>query len=115
MLADRVRIGQLLSNLIGNALVYGDKSEPVRVRASTDTEFRITVCNAGDPIPPATMARLFQPFTRGDVRPHQQGLGLGLYIASEIARAHGGKIEVASSAQETCFTFAMPLDAGTPD
>jgi sigma-B regulation protein RsbU (phosphoserine phosphatase) len=58
------------------------------------------------------MQRLFQPFSRGDVRPSQQGLGLGLYIASEIALAHGGKIEVASSAKETRFTFTMPLDAG---
>jgi sigma-B regulation protein RsbU (phosphoserine phosphatase) len=56
------------------------------------------------------MARLFQPFARGDVRREQQGLGLGLYIASEIARAHGGTIEVTSSAEETCFTFSMPLD-----
>ncbi len=59
------------------------------------------------------MERLFQPFSRGKVRPNQQGLGLGLYIASEIARAHGGKIEARSSDEETCFTFSMPLDGGT--
>jgi signal transduction histidine kinase len=51
------------------------------------------------------MAQLFQPFTRGAVRPTQQGLGLGLYIA----RAHGGKIDVESSAAETRFTFSMPV------
>jgi phosphoserine phosphatase RsbU/P len=55
------------------------------------------------------MAQLFKPFTRGAVRPTQQGLGLGLYIASEIARAHGGKIEVESSVEETRFTFSMPV------
>ena len=48
--------------------------------------------------------------SRGAVRPSQQGLGLGLYIASEIARAHGGKIDVTSTAEATCFTFSMPLD-----
>jgi phosphoserine phosphatase RsbU/P len=53
--------------------------------------------------------RLFQPFYRVSAHDAAQGLGLGLYIASEIARAHGGKIEVASSSQETRFTFRMPL------
>ncbi|HEY0569387.1 MAG TPA: ATP-binding protein, partial [Xanthobacteraceae bacterium] len=61
------------------------------------------------PIPPAAVERLFQPFSRGAVRPNQQGLGLGLYIAAEIARAHDGTLEVASSAEETRFTFRMPL------
>jgi sigma-B regulation protein RsbU (phosphoserine phosphatase) len=111
--ADRVRIGQLLSNLLGNALMYGAEGEPVRVRASTVDRFELSVSNAGDPIAPAAMQRLFQPFARGDARPSQQGLGLGLYIASEIALAHGGKIEVASSAAETRFTFTMPLESGT--
>jgi signal transduction histidine kinase len=52
------------------------------------------------------MQRLFQPFLRGSER--SSGLGLGLYIASEIARAHGGKIEVASSKEETRFTLHIP-------
>ena len=54
------------------------------------------------------MERLFQPFFRGEVRKSQQGLGLGLYIVSEIARAHGGDISVKSSADETRFTLRMP-------
>ena len=54
-----------------------------------------------------TLERLFQPFARGDVRPNQQGLGLGLYIASQIAQAHGGTIDVTSTAEETRFTFRM--------
>jgi signal transduction histidine kinase len=58
------------------------------------------------------MAMLFQPFARGSLRPHEQGLGLGLYIASEIARAHDGTLEVSSDAEETRFTFRMPLTAG---
>jgi signal transduction histidine kinase len=121
VVADRNRIGQLLSNLLGNALTYGAEGAPVRVTATTDDpsktgesktggQFKLMVCNAGAPIPPAAMERLFLPFSRGAVRPSQQGLGLGLYIASEIARAHGGKIDVTSTAEATCFTFSMPLD-----
>ena len=71
--------------------------------------FELAVANAGEAISPAALDRLFQPFTRGAVRPNQQGLGLGLYIASEIARAHGGTLEVASEPGETRFTFRMPL------
>jgi signal transduction histidine kinase len=113
VLCDRPRIAQLLSNLLGNALMYGTPDVPIRVRAMTDgTRFELAVANAGVPIPPAAMERLFQPFSRGVVRPSQQGLGLGLFIASEVARAHGGALKVASSTGETCFTFEMPLTSG---
>ena len=72
-------------------------------------ELELSVANLGDPIPPEAIDRLFQPFYRVSAQDAAEGLGLGLYIASEIARAHGGKIEVASSAQEIRFTFRMPL------
>jgi len=72
------------------------------------------VANGGDPIPPAVMARLFQPFYRGDVRPSAEGLGLGLYIASQLAEAHGGRIDVTSDASETRFTFRMPIGSTPP-
>jgi signal transduction histidine kinase len=107
--ADPDRMGRLLSNLVGNALAYGAEGEPVRISAATDGGFVLAVRNTGPAIPADTMARLFQPFTRGDVRTHQQGLGLGLYIASEIARAHGGTVSATSTAEETCFMFRMPL------
>jgi sigma-B regulation protein RsbU (phosphoserine phosphatase) len=57
------------------------------------------------------MEHLFSPFSRGDVHPSKQGLGLGLYIASEIAKAHGGAIDVTSTDELTCFTFRMPLQS----
>jgi sigma-B regulation protein RsbU (phosphoserine phosphatase) len=80
------------------------------VRASADGEaFELSVANAGDPIPPATLGRLFQPFFRASDRPGRQGLGLGLHIASEVARAHGGVLDVVSTPAETRFTFRMPL------
>ena len=55
------------------------------------------------------MARLFEPFVRGDVRDAGHGLGLGLHIASEIAKAHGGRLSVTSSSDETRFVLQMPL------
>jgi signal transduction histidine kinase len=107
---DAGRIAQLLSNLVGNALTYGDAARPVQVRAVTGGEtFELSVANEGDPISAATQARLFQPFERGAVQPNQQGLGLGLFIASEIARAHGGTLDVMSTEVQTRFTFRMPL------
>jgi signal transduction histidine kinase len=108
--ADGPRIGQLLSNLLDNALKYGAPDETVRVTASSNGQLVLAVHNKGEPIPAAAMDRLFLPFSRGEVSQHQQGLGLGLYIASEIARAHGGKLDVASSAEGTTFTFSMPIE-----
>ena len=64
--------------------------------------------NAGNPIPDAAMERLFQPFYRGKPKGRQQGLGLGLYISSQIARAHGGRLDVSSDNGRTSFTFRMP-------
>lgn len=106
---DRTRIGQLLSNLIGNALTHGATDHPVHVGAQTEGgEFILWVANAGEPIPQAAIAKLFEPFFRGNARDSRQGLGLGLHIASQIAQAHGGRIDVTSTSEETRFTFKMP-------
>lgn len=105
---DRARVAQLFSNLLANALTHGDASSPVRVRAaSDDSGFELSVANDGQPIPPETIERLFLPFSRASDRPDQEGLGLGLYIASEIARAHGGSLDVTSTPAETRFTFRI--------
>ncbi|MGJ8569933.1 MAG: ATP-binding protein [Hoeflea sp.] len=107
---DEVRIGQLLSNLIGNALSHGSSDAPILVEAITQGgELRVSVSNSGLPIPPATMERLFQPFHRGEAKSNRKGLGLGLYIASQIAEAHGGKLSAVSDDNRTVFTMVMPL------
>lgn len=106
---DEGRIGQLVSNLVGNAIDHGSEGEAVRVvSACRNGVLSIRVTNAGGPIPPDVRVRLFQPFSRAEVRAHQKGLGLGLFIASEIARAHKGKLEVESDEKETTFLFSMP-------
>ena len=108
---DRRRIGQLVSNLLGNAITHGAKGEPIRLSATTaDGLFELAVANSGDPIPPTVIEHIFEPFTRGALRPSLQGLGLGLYIAQSIAEAHGGKLSVSSTPEETRFTFRMPLN-----
>ncbi len=92
---DPVRIGQLLSNLAGNALIHGAEATPVKVHAAVaGGQFVLSVANQGDPLPASVMESLFKPFFRAAGGAHQQGLGLGLYIASQIARAHGGRLEV---------------------
>jgi sigma-B regulation protein RsbU (phosphoserine phosphatase) len=106
---DRGRIARLLSNLLANALAYGARDAPVRVHASANGQFELSVANRGEPIAAETMERMFTPFARGAGRSDHQGLGLGLYIATGIARAHGGSISATSTAEETRFTFRMPL------
>ncbi|MGY3425627.1 signal transduction histidine kinase [Bradyrhizobium sp. F1.13.4] len=106
---DAGRIGQMLSNLLGNAISYGAADEPIRVLAqTTEAGFDISVINKGAPIPADAIPRLFTAFDRGDVLPNQKGLGLGLYIAQEIARAHGGLIAALSMRDETVFTASFP-------
>lgn len=107
---DMQRIGQLFSNLLSNADSHGTHEKPITVEAATrENKFFLAVRNAGERIPESAMSHLFQPFYRQDVQPGNQGLGLGLFIASEIARAHDGIIKVDSSEKETSFTFEMPL------
>jgi sigma-B regulation protein RsbU (phosphoserine phosphatase) len=77
--------------------------------ATEDGLFKLSVANSGEPIPEAALDRLFEPFFRGEVRSSRQGLGLGLHIAAQIAKAHEGTLTVRSTDEETRFTFVMPL------
>jgi signal transduction histidine kinase len=107
---DRLRIAQMFSNLVSNALTHGVTDGSVAIRGFVENGYlHLSVSNRGTPIPADMLDRLFQPFRRGDLRPSMQGLGLGLYIASEIAKAHKGTIAVQSDELETRFTFSMPV------
>lgn len=104
------RICQLLSNVLTNALHYGDRNRPIRVDAyCRNNVFTLSVTNHGTPIPADMVAHLFQPYRRGSTKMPHAGLGLGLYIASEIARSHLGTLNVVSTDEATTFTFLMPL------
>jgi sigma-B regulation protein RsbU (phosphoserine phosphatase) len=108
---DPARMAQLFSNLLGNAINHGAPDRPVRVDAATRRGmFELCVANGGAPIPEEARKRLFNPFYRGTAHGRSEGLGLGLYIASEIAKAHGGTIDVDSTQAQTRFTFRMPLE-----
>ena len=108
---DPSRISQLVSNLLGNAITHGAPGEAVCLHAdSKDKLLTIWVANKGIPIPATAMEHLFKPFFRGEVEVKKNGLGLGLHIASEIAKAHGGSLSVASTRKETRFTFTMPTN-----
>lgn len=113
---DADRIGQLLSNLIGNAVTHGAPGEPIIIDCTTSsTHLVITVSNGGDEIPYAARARLFQPFRRGQIRADREGLGLGLYIASQIVLAHDGTLDAVSAADSgTTFTARLPRAARRP-
>ncbi len=103
---DADRVAQLLSNLLANALTHGDLNLPVRVEAMHDNgHIVMSVSNHGTPIPAELHDQLFSPFTRETDRSSQNGLGLGLYICSEIAKAHDGTLSFISSDKETSFTF----------
>jgi signal transduction histidine kinase len=107
--ADPELVAQLFANLLSNALTHGDAEQPVRTGArAAGGSFVLWVANAGEPIPAATTGSLFLPFFRGSQN-ERQGLGLGLYIAAEIARAHGGTLDVSSTPAETRFTLRMPV------
>lgn len=103
---DLSRIGQLFSNLLGNADKHGTSELPIKVRAhSRAGEFRLAVTNSGERIPEELQKNLFKPYYQSPEGSSRRGLGLGLYIASEIAKAHNGIIKVSSTDQETCFSF----------
>jgi signal transduction histidine kinase len=115
---DGRRLQQLLQNLVLNAIKYGAQDTAVRVEVTGDaTHVRIDVRNRGPAIERATLACIFDPLTRG---PDHQGeydkagsLGLGLYIASEIAKAHHGAIQARSDETETSFSVSLPRADGT--
>ncbi len=113
---DRDRLEQVFSNLVGNAIHYGDPERPITIAVQENgPEVVVTVHNEGSPIPEGVRAELFSPFRRGErdsKTTETAGLGLGLYISREIVVAHGGDIDVRSTATEgTTFRVRLPRQA----
>jgi len=109
---DRDRVYQLLANLVGNAVKHGEPRSPIELRIDGgEKDLVIEVANRGEPVPPATLPFIFDAFRKGRTAHSSAtpGLGLGLFIAQQIARAHGGSIDVSSSENDgTTFRVRLP-------
>jgi signal transduction histidine kinase len=109
---DRVRLEQVVSNLLSNAAKYG-RGQPVEVRVegSEDGRARLVVKDSGMGIAPEDQARIFERFERATTDKRVHGLGLGLWISREIVESHGGRIQVHSSPGEgSTFTIELPRE-----
>ncbi|MDX6806289.1 sensor histidine kinase [Terrihabitans rhizophilus] len=111
---DHGRMGQVFSNLLGNAIQYSPPGSPISVTvADENANVRISVHNDGEPIPPEKIDTLFDFLSRGYgsglTDEHSTNLGLGLFIAKKIVAAHDGEIHVASDSHSgTVFTVIVP-------
>ena len=114
---DHARLRQVLNNLLNNAAQHGDPSSTIVLALAQETDtVRLVVQNHGIPIPPEALQVIFNPLVqiaKSKTEPHERpstSLGLGLFIAREIVLAHGGTIEVSSTAEAgTAFTVRLPL------
>jgi signal transduction histidine kinase len=113
---DADRLMQVLVNLLDNALKYSPEGTPVDISTRGEpNSVLLEVHNLGEPVPPALLPTLFEPFRRGaqSEQTVKMSLGLGLYIVQEIVRAHGGAVDVRSSADSgTTFRVRLPRKAG---
>jgi signal transduction histidine kinase len=111
---DEFRIEQVITNLLTNALRYG-QGKPVAVAVGVREEAPeafVSVRDQGMGIAPADQERIFEQFERTEGAAQVAGLGLGLYIARQIAQAHRGRLEVRSTAGEGAeFVLSLPLAA----
>jgi signal transduction histidine kinase len=108
---DPARMAQVVSNLVANALAHGLRHGVVEVSVQgAGSEVSFAVKNQGPVIPAEVCGTIFEPFQRGGAPNRDpRGLGLGLYIANQIVLAHGGRIEIASTAERgTIFTVHVP-------
>ena len=114
---DARRLHQALSNLVFNALKYGLPTAPIRISldGTRKEEVVLAVQNTGNPIPPELLPTLFDPLVRAagedagaDSQVAGANLGLGLYVVREIAKAHGGTVEVTSDESATRFELRLP-------
>jgi signal transduction histidine kinase len=110
---EALRVAQIVTNLVNNAMIHGAPERPVDVALVADsTSFELSVRNFGPVIAADILPTIFDPFKQGapTSRPHSvRGLGLGLYIVDCLARGHGGTVHVASSAEQgTLFTVRLP-------
>lgn len=106
---DADRLGQVVSNLVGNAIQHGNGTPITLSGQEQGNSVTLTVHNGGPPIPPEVLPYVFEPLARGRAEGASHSIGLGLFIARAIVSAHGGHIQVTSSTDAgTTFTIALP-------
>jgi len=105
---DAARVEQVVSNLVTNALKHGADGPVTATVRGDGAAVKLEVANQGQPIAPELLQVLFTPFHPGV---NSKGVGLGLFIVREIARAHGGSVSVRSDDQGTRFTVVFPKGA----
>jgi signal transduction histidine kinase len=112
---DRLRLEQVVGNLLSNALKYG-AGRPVEVRLVSEAgQARLSVRDQGIGIPPEHHARIFERFERAVSTRHFGGFGVGLWIVREVVHAHGGSVRVESaSGQGATFIVELPRSVETP-
>jgi signal transduction histidine kinase len=104
------RINQLVSNLLSNAVHHGAPGGPILINGHVDDDSMVlSFSNEGAAIHADQIDLLFKPFTRAEGENKSAGLGLGLYICSQIAESHGGDLRVRSDERHTVFTVRLPL------
>ena len=100
-------LNQVWTNLVDNAIDAMDGAGTLTVRAERETDgVRVSICNTGEPIPDDVRPRLFEPFYT--TKPPGKGTGLGLHISHNVVARHGGRIEVESNPDATCFVIVLP-------
>jgi PAS domain S-box-containing protein len=109
---DRLRVEQVLTNLLSNALKYAPRTPIVVSVGRADGETVLQVRDSGPGIPEGQLSRIFERFEGADSTRNYGGMGLGLYVAREIAQAHGGTIVAGNSpGGGASFIVRLPLDA----
>lgn len=114
--ADAARLGQVVENLLSNAVKYTRSGDSIRVQVLTRRERSVAIMveDSGPGIPPEKSSRLFERFYRVDGNSEVKGTGLGLHIAREIIRAHGGDLTYRRApGGGSIFTIELPLVRGT--
>ena len=110
---DCARLGQVMTNLLSNAVQHGSAKTPITVTVHGEPDHVVLrVHNQGPPIPAVELPGIFSPFKRlkaGEASSPSSNLGLGVYIVERVVTAHGGKIDVTSTSEDgTMFTVRLP-------